>query len=180
MKQAEKNTLEKDKRLIRDYIIPGLDVIKGFERYNENLMVYASIMSTYATDARISLETIKRVDVQGLNYYKITIHWIKNASFDIYANQIGEVAKDLERAAVNDDIDYIIHNNPAFLKAAFRLLDRLDIMLAYIKTVKRKSIMNRSDGMFLKKLLTAYNNYDVVAADAVIEETKQHQVTTNA
>jgi len=176
--------LENDRKAFLDNKIDGLDIAKGLERYNGNLKVYTSIMRTYATDIRALLETIEDINEESLNSYKITIHEIKGASFDIFANHIGETAKGLESAACNRELGYVIKHNPAFLRAAHKLLDQLDSLLSGLNTEIKKPTQDRSDSISLTKLLTGCNRFNADEETRIIsyntEYYKEHSTNGSA
>jgi len=115
------------------------------------------------------------VNVTGLYEYEIIIREIKKASFEIHANQIGNTAKGLEKAASLGEVDYVAMHNPPFLKTAHVFLNRLEASLDRILMNYYKPVKDKPDDELLHKLLTACNNYDIKGADEIMEEMDQYQ-----
>jgi len=126
--------LTKSNRLLFENEVAGLDIAKGLKKHNDDMVVYTSVLRTYSKDIRALLRTIEYIDKNWLSSYKITVQSIKDASFEVYANRIGETAEILEKAAAIGELDYIERYNPSFLQTSRKLLDRLDSMLTNIDT----------------------------------------------
>ena len=128
-KQVKAEKTNKKESDVEELSVEDLNVAQGFERFDRNPELYATVLRTYASDVRILLKTIEDVETNGIMNYIVTIHGIKGASFELLANRIAEIAKKLEYAAVTGDFKYIKINNPIFIREAHRLLDRIDILL---------------------------------------------------
>ena len=174
-RKKQNSTFAYDKMLLLNNEIKGLDVLKGFERYNGNKKAYTSILRLYSTDIRALIGSIEDVDEKGLNDYRIKIHGIKGASLDIYAYQVGKTAAGLERAAIDGELGYIKKHNPLFLKATHEFLDRLDRMIVKIDAGYQKPVKEKPDIKLLSKLLKACNEFDIDGADAVIADLEKYR-----
>ena len=110
--------------------ITGLNIAKGLERYSDNEKIYLKNLRSYVCNIRSMLNAIETVSEKDLADYKIIIHGIKKASFDIFAGEIGKNAEYLEKAARNNDLSYIRKHNSTFLKAARKLIGDIEDMLS--------------------------------------------------
>jgi CheY-like chemotaxis protein/anti-sigma regulatory factor (Ser/Thr protein kinase) len=152
--------------------IDGIDVSKGLKRYDENIETYFQILRSYAGSVKTRLEKIAVFNADELNDYKIHVHAVKGASFDIFADQIGELAKKLEDAAGNGDISYINEFNPGFLKSAHEFVNNLDEAFFAMKDNSSKPKKDKIDIELLSRLVIAceiYNLSDAEAAMSAIE-----------
>ncbi|MCL2055267.1 MAG: response regulator [Oscillospiraceae bacterium] len=164
--------------LVSSKKIDGLDIIKGLERYHGDEETYLKILRSYAGSVRAMLGTIEAVGQDELADYKITVHGIKGASFDIFAEQIGQKAKALEAAAASGDLDYVTQHNSDFLEAAHGLLDSLDdIFRSANETAKPEKL--KPDDETLLKLLAACKVYDMDGADAAMDEIDAYRYTAD-
>jgi len=153
----------------------GLDIKKGLERYAGNAEAYSKILRSYAVSMRSMLPTIEIFRDDKIRDYKIAVHGIKGASFDIYADYIGESAANLEKAAKNDDFDYINKHNPEFVEVVKKLLDDLDMLLSVIAAETPKPRKDEPDSELLLKLRIACDDYDMDIADEAMTEIEKYQ-----
>jgi len=114
--------------------VSGWNIAEGLERFKGSMEDYTSALREYAKDIRSLLKTIEDIDKRWLNSYRLIIRSIKGASFEISADQIGDMARGLERAADVGNIEYIRKHNPIFLDAVHKFLDQLDTALTKIDT----------------------------------------------
>jgi hypothetical protein len=121
------------------------------------------------------LGALETVDEEGLSAYKVKVHGIKGASYDIFAEQIGKEAEALEKASNAGDLGFIKERNPAFLEAAGRLIDDIDKMLSDIEADSPKPKKDKPDREVLKKLMAACDVYSMKMADAAMTEIEQYQ-----
>lgn len=95
----------------------GIDTEKGTANCGGDKDFYLSILKEYRKDADEKKAKLKDfLDKDDLKDYAILIHSLKSTSATIGAMAPSKLAKDLEAAANNDDKDYILENQDAFLK----------------------------------------------------------------
>jgi CheY-like chemotaxis protein len=175
--QARNGTNEKKSALsLFDGItLPGLDIEKGLERYDGNEDVYMKILRSYAASFRSVLETIQTVDEERLDDYRIKVHGIKGASYNIFADTIGKVAESLERASKAGDLDDVLASNPAFIKDSYAFLDNLDALLSSIDQQHPKPIKAKPDDSILADLVAACRLYNIRKIDDAMAELEKYQ-----
>jgi len=110
-----------------------------------------------------------------MSEYKITVHGIKGASFDVFANDIGMKAEELENAATNGDIGFIEKNNPAFLDEVRKFISEIEDMLSAISTTDKKTVKDKPDNDLLSKLLAACLSHNMDAVDKAMAEIEKFQ-----
>jgi len=165
---------------VTDNEVDGLDIYKGLERYHGDEKTYLKILSSYAKSVRSMLGAIETVSEDEILEYKIKVHGIKGASYDIFADEIGKEAELLEHAAVDGNLDLILERNPAFLEAAGSFLDNIDEVLAsFIEDDTSKPKLAKPNSELLAKLLEACKTYDMGTAEAIMAEIDEYQYTAD-
>lgn len=160
---------------LRGKEIAGLDIAKGLERYGGNEKAYIKILRSYAESVRSLLKATEAVGEDSLAAYKVNVHGIKGASYDISADSIGEKARRLEEASNAEDFDFIRKHNPSFIKAAEEFIDGIESVLSDIDAETPKPKKDRPDGELLAKLLDACETYSMTTAGGVMDEIDEYQ-----
>ena len=150
--------------------IEGIDLIRGLMRYEDDTDVYLGIIRSYTGSIKKILFEIENVYENDLADYKIKIHGIKGASFDIFAEKTGNAAKALEMAASAGDYDFIEKNNPGFIEETRRLIDDLEKMLSDLVGGEVKTKKYEPDPMLLSKLADSCKTFNLNAAEEVMDE----------
>jgi hypothetical protein len=160
---------------ILDKGIPGLDIPKGLERYEGDEEVYQKVLRSYSGSVRALLDAIKTADSETLNTYRIKVHGIKGASYDMFAESLGKKAEALENAASNGDLSFINQHNPLFHEAANKLLDDIDRMVLAIGKLNPKPKKDKPDSQLLSKLAEACKNFYMREVDLTMTEIEKYQ-----
>ncbi|MCL2718820.1 MAG: response regulator [Lachnospiraceae bacterium] len=134
--------------------ISGLNIAKGLEKYEDDEKIYTKIIRSYASSARSLISTIDEVNEANLADYRLRVHSIKGMSLDIYADEIGTTAADLEKAAIIGDFDYIKVYNPAFIESTWKIINDIEAML---KAIKARNSLPKKDKLDKDLLLQLYN-----------------------
>jgi len=158
--------------------IEGLDMVKGLKRFEDAEEAYVKTLRAYATSTLSIIDEINiTVDESTLEGYKIKVHGIKGASYDLNANDIAKSAEDLENAAVNSDFVFIINNNRQFVKKAHKLAVDIEEMLSEIDAHNPKPKKDKPDEVLLAKLCLACRDYSMDEVDKAMTEIEQYQYT---
>jgi len=157
--------------------IQGLDTKKGLERYNGNEETYVKILRSYAGSISTVLKSIETVDENDLNTYKIKVHGIKGASYDIFAEETGKKAEALENAANTNDIGFIRENHRDFIISTKKLLNDINEMVHAVGAATDKPQKDKPDEGLLLKLKNACGDFNLSAADAVMSQIEAFQYT---
>jgi len=159
---------------VKNKKIAGLDILRGIKRYHDDEDAYIRVLNAYSIAVRDMLGYIKDVDGDDLDDYRIRVHGIKGASFDVYADETAENAEKLEKAAIAKDFAYITQHNSSFIDTVNEFLDTIDNMLLTISAEKTgpdlKQKKDKIDSGLLDKLLIACKDYDMSGVDDVMEE----------
>jgi len=76
-----------------------LDVEKGIQRFGGDRESYMQILRSFTASARSLLTSVRGVTEDNLANYAINVHGIKGSSRSIFADNTGNMAEDLEKAA---------------------------------------------------------------------------------
>jgi hypothetical protein len=175
LEETELNEYGKKKIQLLSKGIAGLDMAKGLARYDGDEEVYLKILRSYAGSVKSILGLIETVTEDRLADYKIKVHGIKGASYDILANEIGKEAEALENASKAEDFKFIVEHNPAFLAAAGKLVNDIEDMLSAINDETPKPKKDKPDDELLLKLLAACKDYSMRDADEAMEKIEKYQ-----
>ena len=148
--------------------VEGIDLQKGFERFDCDLDSFMEVLRSYATNTRPLLEAARKVSEENLADYAVIVHGIKGSSRGISADLAGDQAEVLEKAAQEGDIGFVTAHNTAFIEALEKLLVGLESLIR--RTDLQKPKKDKPDSLALKKLLSACEAYDMDAVDAALAE----------
>jgi PAS domain S-box-containing protein len=167
----------KERRFLDD--IPGLDVNGGIAHFGYSENAYLKVLQSYTKNTRPLLDIIKIVNPHILDVYGITVHGIKGASRGIFAEDIGDNAEALEKAALANDFDYVNANNQPFLEKLSKLLSDIDDALVQ-SGIANKPRKSKPDEIWIKKLLDACNQFDIDEMDVVMAAIEGYEYTDDA
>jgi hypothetical protein len=164
-----------DRLSCKDRVIHGLDMAKGLDRYEGDPKTYWKIMRSYAANVRAMLNAIEHVGEDTLARYRITVHGIKGASYDVFAGEVGKHAEILEKAAGDGNIDFVYDQNPVFITIARKLIADLEEAFAAMDAENPRPARDKPDIEALAKLRAACLRYDMDRVDAAMEAIEQYQ-----
>jgi CheY-like chemotaxis protein len=158
--------------------IEGLDVEKGIERYGGDKKTYITLLRSYASSVSNILRTIEAgASKDNISIYETSVHGIKGASWDIFADEVGTAAKELEFAAKADDLGFIEKNHAPFVELANKLISEIQLTLEILDTENPKQKKIKPEEEILEKLLTACKTYNMDDVDAAIDEIEEYEYT---
>ncbi|MDR1669070.1 MAG: cache domain-containing protein [Oscillospiraceae bacterium] len=164
---TEEDAPEDTAGLLDGVTIPGLDIAKALERFNNDGAVLAGILRSYTAGTRPLLEKL-RLCLDDLNEYAIIVHGIKGSSYGICADEAGKAAGELEKAANEGDADTVNAGHPAFAALTEALLDAIDSALASRDT--GKPFADAPNPALLEELRRACEAFDMDGVDAAMEK----------
>ncbi|MCL2663060.1 MAG: ATP-binding protein [Oscillospiraceae bacterium] len=163
--------------------IKGLDIVRGVNRYHGDEDAYMKVLHSYSISTEGMLQFIENTNVDNIASYRIKVHGIKGASYDIYAEQIAKRFEKLEKAAVSEDVEYISKNNTPAIESARKLLTKVNDLLKKVKeenpSTESKPKRDIIDDYLLTELSAACKNYDVSAAEMAMEEIEMYEYETD-
>ena len=163
------NIVSAKERQILTEDIPGLDLDKGIAHFGYSEEAYINVLQSYVKNTRPLLDIVIGVNAENLDKYAVTVHGIKGSSRGILAENIGNKAEALERAAIARDFEFVNSTNQRFLGLIKKLL--LDIEKAIEKSgISKKPKKDKPDTELINRLLYACESYDIDEIDAAMAE----------
>ncbi|MDR1802647.1 MAG: transporter substrate-binding domain-containing protein [Treponema sp.] len=131
----------------------------------------------FVLDAENAIRVIEEVfaklpDAKAVHSYTTTVHGMKSALANIGENELSAVARRLEQAGKEKDLDIITEETPAFKSALLVLIDK------YKPVINEDTVeLTDNDMAYLRdKLLeikTACQTYDITAAEEALDNLRQ-------
>ncbi|MDR2590751.1 MAG: response regulator [Oscillospiraceae bacterium] len=171
---AQVETLAEDEEnnnstgILTDVEIDGLDIQRGLARYANDELAYMKILKSYVSSLSSMLDIVASYSISNLHEYKIRVHGIKGASYDIFANTIGLLAEKLEKAAITEDIKYIDENNQPFIDAVQSLMNKINEIISLFDDNTQKQLVDKPDKAVLLELAKACSVYSMDGVDNAI------------
>jgi HPt (histidine-containing phosphotransfer) domain-containing protein len=155
--------------------VAGIDLAAGKKRYNTDA-AFLEIIRSYCVHTPPLLGKIRDFSEEGLDQYIIAVHGLKGASYNIYANEVGNYAAALETAARNGDIETIKAKNSGLIETTETLLSGLNELLAKIgKNKDKKQHADVPDPNLLDKLLEACKQYRFGLMEEAVMELEKYE-----
>jgi len=165
---------------LKKYEIPGVNTAEALSRFDDDEEIYFQVLKSFVTYNPKQIETLKTAG-EDHESYRLAAHSMKGSSRNIGAEDLGNQAERLEKAAINDDWDYIEAVNADYIKAAEKLIADIHV---FLKTVMpndpeaNKPEKNNPEPETLEKILEACENYDITALQQGIEELAKFRYPT--
>ncbi|MCL2008634.1 MAG: ATP-binding protein, partial [Treponema sp.] len=160
--------------------INGLDIIMGLDKFEDDTELYLRILRSYTSSVTAILPLMENVNEETLiddklAEYQRATHSVKGTSLDICAEQIGNKAGELEDAAKEKNLNFIVNENPEFLDNLKKLIRDIEDMLSGFdgKTIKPKK--DKIESELLLKLQGFCENYDMDGVDTVMAEIEEYE-----
>jgi len=163
-------------QVLAEAAIPGLDIPEALARMGNNPKLYMRIIHSFVTNMPANLDTLDtgRITADTLEDYAIKIHGAKGSCYGIGANAVGDIARDLEIAAKDGDLQTCLSDNDNFIVATQELLTKLEALEARIEELENsaggKAQADRPDALKLRSLLTATKNFSITEMGGLVEE----------
>ena len=155
--------------------INGLDINKGVERFNGDWETYLEILKSFSLNTKLALETIKEVNRKNLSDYAITVHGIKSSCRGISAEDMGNQAEVLEKAAKAGDLKFVKAGNPQFMEAIKKLITEIDNAFNNEAENRDKLKRDKPYSEALSKLCEACRNYAIEEIEKIMKEIEAYQ-----
>jgi CheY-like chemotaxis protein len=159
-----------DRELIAPgFEIYGIDVRAGLYMTGGNETNYLRVLSAYYRDGAEKIEELTESCRQGnMKRYAACTHAVKGASASVGATKLSSLAKALELAAKNEDLEYVRSNNENFLDEFKTLLNNI----SYVVSASGKSKIKADSDLLIKErvinLKDALANLDIELADTIL------------
>jgi CheY-like chemotaxis protein len=155
--------------------IDGIDIAKGLELMGGDATAYMQTLRSYADNVRSLLTSIDSFDENEIVKYKVSVHGIKGTSAYIFAETVGSLAGELEKAAESGNAGYIKEHNPAFLETAQKLVNDIYETLSEYEGKNSKPVKPAPDTVMLINILDACKRFDMDDLDTAMDELEQYR-----
>jgi signal transduction histidine kinase/CheY-like chemotaxis protein/HPt (histidine-containing phosphotransfer) domain-containing protein len=140
----------------------GINTVNGLARFENDRESYIRVLRSFVTHSVGQIETAKTV--ADLDSYRIAVHSLKGSGRGIGAEELGDMAEKLEKAATDGDTDFINTNNKNFIEVTGTLVNDIK---DFLKTAAPgdpndgKPQRETVDPETKKKILQACEDYDI-------------------
>jgi HPt (histidine-containing phosphotransfer) domain-containing protein len=124
------------------------------------------------------LDGLKQVNKETLDNYRITVHGIKGSSRAIGADETGRLAEELEKAAKEGNMDFILSHSQAFAEHTESLLSRLSELLKTTDKLFPRTKKPAPDKEVLTRLFEAAGTLTISEVDKAMEELEKYEYET--
>lgn len=157
--------------------IDGLDVSVGLS-YTQTEKIYKKALRDYYRDIDKKSDLIEKYAKNNLIHeYTIEVHALKSSSKIIGAVELSNMARDLEEAGNNNDIDKIKNETPKLIKLYRSYLSVLEPYGQYEKTQEpTEKVTDEQLKQEVEKLLTAIKNFDIGEAEEIANRISSFEI----
>jgi len=156
-----------------DVEIEGLDIRRGVVIAGGKFENYLHTLAIYHKDGEQKIEEIQKcLEEKNYSLYVTYVHALKSASANVGAYEVSNLAKDLEKAGRQGDLEYIKKYNTL-------LLESLQVLLNNIKKVIGEKQDNPLDADKLLNLKEAIENLDIDTIDKIASELRDFAQADN-
>jgi HPt (histidine-containing phosphotransfer) domain-containing protein len=170
--------VERSFAILRKKKIPGLNISKGLNRFNDNAESYLTILRSYVSNTPVLLESMRDISPDSLSAYAVKVHGIKGSSYGISAEPVGNKAKELEDAAKAGNYNFVKSHNASFIKITENFIRAIKELLAEIDaatdTAVKKPVKPAPAPELLAAILKASQDYDMDTLDQTITELEEY------
>ncbi|MDR2547197.1 MAG: response regulator [Lachnospiraceae bacterium] len=166
-----------DGKLFDRIEIEGLDSEKGLARFGGNQNSYLKVLRKFVAGTRAVLPILAEVTEDKLSAYLVSVHGVKGTCREIFADSVGDIAKELELAAEKGDYPYIAANNAALITAVSELIDTIEKAISEIENRHPRPQKERVDEVTLKRLRDACGIYAMREIDTLMDEIEAFSYT---
>lgn len=173
--KKQKYSLETKNEKGQLYSIEGLDVEAGIAMIGGSQERYLKVLGAVYRDGNKKLQELPDCIESGdIKLYTIYVHALKSALANIGCNELSELAKRLEQAGREEDIETIQRDTPGFLARFKALVDSIGEIIATENgsgTKKHVSISQlEADLLTLKEEITLLNASGMDASLASLQK----------
>lgn len=141
-----------------DFYVHGIEIEKALLLYDNDFSIYSLVLREYLKDGRKRTDTLtKFYEAQQLKEYQISVHALKSGSYAIGAMELGDLAKELEFAARDQEWTIVKQKHPELIRELVRLLELLEEELCRCKLMEQGESQEQS---YQTQLLDAIDSFD--------------------
>jgi PAS domain S-box-containing protein len=150
--------------------IPGVDTKKGLALYAGETDIYLPMLRSYIANTPGTLEKLRKVSVETLSDYVITVHGLKGTSAGIGAEEIRAQALELENLSRAGDLQGVLAKNNKLIANTEVIVANVKAWLEQYDSKNAKPRQKTPDKALLAKLRQCCENYDMSGIDEIMAE----------
>ncbi|MDR2423006.1 MAG: response regulator [Deltaproteobacteria bacterium] len=154
----------------QDINIPGLAVDEAMERFGGDREVFLDVLRSYVSSVEELTPKLAQPTKDNLKDYSITVHGLKSSSYGVGANEVGDMAKELEFRSGEGDMEFILANNKRFLAEMDHLVSEIRELLNPEEADDFRPMGNSLDPKVLSRLKLACLAFDMDGVEAALTE----------
>jgi signal transduction histidine kinase/CheY-like chemotaxis protein/HPt (histidine-containing phosphotransfer) domain-containing protein len=167
-KAREDVKTDDEEELGSDIRIDGIDVKKGVSMTG-GAKNYLRTLAVFHKDGLRKIEEIKKcLATDNYPLYTTYVHALKSASANIGANELSEIAKQLEMAGKQEDFKYIRSHNAQLIMSLQVLLEDINTVVLSNSEGEKKSVDTNTLKGKLGELKEAFDTLDPDAIDIAV------------
>jgi HPt (histidine-containing phosphotransfer) domain-containing protein len=154
--------------------IEGLNLNEGVIRFGGNPKLYLKIIKTFVDNIGPHLDILAALSPEALESYGIEVHGVKGSCYGISANKEGDMAKELEIAAKENNYEKVLIGNAPFITAVNELKGKLQALLdEFENSSENMQKKPEPDRELLAIMLQASRDFDVDKMQDALKELEQ-------
>jgi len=167
-------------RFFKEHAIPGLNISVGLAFFQNDPNSYLSVLRSFIKYTPTKIDVIKNAD-SDLGAYRIAVHGLKGTSKGIGAEELGERAEKMEKAAAVGDLGFIRANGLAFIETAEKLVADIGVFIEKVSRNEPDAEKPEKDipsAEALREILHACTHYDILGLRKAIEILAAYRYTS--
>ncbi|MDR1086225.1 MAG: response regulator [Deltaproteobacteria bacterium] len=150
--------------------IPGLNYLGALERFGGDRAVLTDVLKSYAANMPELLAQLKNLSRDRLKDYTIVVHGIKSSSYGVGANELGDLAKELEAKSEAGDFEFVAGRNLDFIDRVEKLVADILSCIKPQDASDQKPQKDLPDPEVLERLKAACEVYDMDGVETAFLE----------
>jgi CheY-like chemotaxis protein/HPt (histidine-containing phosphotransfer) domain-containing protein len=122
------NRWVRDKQMDKWFEVDGVDIAGGIGYYSGDKDVYFDVLRTFADSVPSRLRMM--LDTENLEKYAVFLHGMKGSLRGVGAEELGNRAEALEKAALSGDRSFVDAHNTLFIKAVRNLISEVNALFS--------------------------------------------------
>ena len=168
---VEKNEENTDDILQSSVAIEGIDAKHAMEKMHLDERVYLGILKTYYIDLPVTLNRIVEAKKAGnIKQLIIDVHAVKSTSASVGAIELSELAKQLEFAGKEENLEFIDNHIDPFVEKCEHMIKVLDKFWESEEDVVSEGETSILDNQWLHDIRQACDEMDSSKASSLLEQ----------
>lgn len=157
----------------RSVAIQGIDADHAMKKMHLKEDEYITILHSYFIDLSASLKRIVSAKEEGrIKNFVIDVHGVKSASASVGASELSELAKQLEFAGKEENLEFINAHMPDFIEKCQSMITVLETFFAEDKEDEKELKISALDKQWLEDIRLACEDMDSLKACELLEQVR--------